>query len=261
MPRCVQLLVLFLIICSLHFVLAEDESEPECTIAIENTGNIIDLRKLRRESGDDWEVTNDNSEVQYKLNVCHATQRLEGMGAYVKESGDGPVGLGKYSSKLEYRNNKAVLTYKTGDPCKYSSLRRASVIFFSCDKSVDESNAPVFVADVDKCVYVFEWRTPVACPVPKNQEGMTGVGLFFTIFFIALLVYFVGGIFYNRMVHHASGISQIPNSGFWKEAWCFVRDMTIIICAQLSLSSCTRSSQRYRNVPVEESNILIEEEE
>jgi len=42
-------------------------------------------------------------------------------------------------------------------------------------------------------------------------------------FLIALLVYFVGGIFYNRMVHHASGVSQIPNSGFWKEAWYFVR--------------------------------------
>ena len=43
---------------------------------------------VKRLCRDDWEVTNDNSEVQYKLNVCNTINQqkeLTGMGAYVKE--------------------------------------------------------------------------------------------------------------------------------------------------------------------------------
>jgi hypothetical protein len=40
---------------------------------------------------------------------------------------------------------------------------------------------------------------------------------------VALFVYFAGGIAYNRIVHHARGLKQIPNYHSWVEAFDFIK--------------------------------------
>lgn len=40
---------------------------------------------------------------------------------------------------------------------------------------------------------------------------------------VALFVYLAGGIAYNRIVHHARGLKQIPNYHSWVEAFDFIK--------------------------------------
>jgi cation-dependent mannose-6-phosphate receptor len=95
----------------------------------------------------------------------------------------------------------------------------------------------------------------------KKKGAKGGWGVFFTIFIIALIVYFVGGIVYNRMVHNASGVYQIPNWEFWSNSCDFLKDMILIILAQCPVFKPRRSGRRsYSNLPRDEENILIEEE-
>ncbi|KAG0329434.1 Cation-independent mannose-6-phosphate receptor CI-MPR, partial [Podila humilis] len=75
---------------------------------------------------------------------------------------------------------------------------------------------------------------------------------------VALFVYFAGGIAYNRIVHHARGLKQIPNYHSWIEAFEFIKDMALILFAK-----CYRPkrSQTYHNLPVDsEINTLIDDD-
>jgi len=40
---------------------------------------------------------------------------------------------------------------------------------------------------------------------------------------VIVAVYFLGGIAYNRIVHHARGLKQIPNYQIWVEGFDFIK--------------------------------------
>lgn len=40
---------------------------------------------------------------------------------------------------------------------------------------------------------------------------------------VVVAVYFLGGIAYNRIVHHARGFKQIPNYQIWVEGYEFIK--------------------------------------
>lgn len=40
---------------------------------------------------------------------------------------------------------------------------------------------------------------------------------------VTVFVYLAGGIAYNRIVHHARGLKQIPNYHSWVEAFDFIK--------------------------------------
>jgi cation-dependent mannose-6-phosphate receptor len=79
--------------------------------------------------------------------------------------------------------------------------------------------------DPDECAYFFEVRSQHACPgAEPHKPGSVGPGsVFAIIFFIAVLVYVVGGIFYQRTVAHARGWRQLPNYSLWAGIWSFVK--------------------------------------
>ncbi|KAG7291035.1 hypothetical protein NEMBOFW57_001044 [Staphylotrichum longicolle] len=73
------------------------------------------------------------------------------------------------------------------------------------------------------------------------QAGQRRAGsVFAIIFFIAVLVYVVGGVFYQRTVAHARW-RQLPNYSLWSGIWSFVKDLFIILT-----SSCARLIPRRR---------------
>jgi len=73
-----------------------------------------------------------------------------------------------------------------------------------------------FVASPDSCTYIFEARTPAACGgVEIAQQSVGPAGVFGVIALIAVLVYLVGGCFYQRTVMHQRGWRQLPNYGLW----------------------------------------------
>ncbi|KAG0026100.1 Cation-independent mannose-6-phosphate receptor CI-MPR [Podila clonocystis] len=239
------------------------EESPDCTVT--HNGKFYDLRPLIRESGDDWVPdTGNDDKIQYRLNVCHTVlykeldvKNPDGVASWGK-SGKGRS-LGQLSKTPFFRSENLLLEYKNGDECLGGTgdLKKSTLIHFVCDNSVSGQGKPVLIADNYECSFWFEWRTPSACATDKPKSDNSG-GVFGTILGVTLFVYFAGGIAYNRIVHHARGLKQIPNYHSWIEAFDFIKDMAMILFAK-----CYRPkrSQTYHNLPVDsEINTLIDDD-
>ena len=143
-----------------------------------------------------------------------------------------------------FRGRKIVLNYTNGSPCPSSpsgkgraldddidsphkpltsdlpvTRRKNTIISLLC---ASDPSAPAmaisFVASPDSCTYFFEARSPHACAgivVDKQEQQIGPAGVFGTIALIAVLVYLVGGCFYQRTVLHQRGGRQLPNFALW----------------------------------------------
>lgn len=104
--------------------------------------------------------------------------------------------------------------------------RKSATFAFRCDReSVTSTAAISFVgADPDECNYMFVVRSQHACAgVEPHKPGSVGPGgVFAIIMIIAIIVYFLGGVFYQRNVANARGWRQLPNYTFWAGIWSFV---------------------------------------
>lgn len=103
--------------------------------------------------------------------------------------------------------------------------RKSTIISFLCDRDPSQSQASIsFVGtDPDECSYFFEAKSVHACASAEpHKPGSVGPGsVFGIILLIAVLVYFLGGIFFNRTVNHARGWRQLPNYSLWAGMWSF----------------------------------------
>ncbi|KAK4106017.1 hypothetical protein N658DRAFT_502555 [Parathielavia hyrcaniae] len=92
--------------------------------------------------------------------------------------------------------------------------RKSATIPFLYDHDPDTPTAFFFVGtDPDTYAYFFEVRSQHACAgaVP-HKPGSVGPGsVLAIIFFVTVLVYVVGGVFYQRTVAHARRWRQLPN--------------------------------------------------
>ncbi|KAI0105463.1 mannose-6-phosphate receptor binding domain-containing protein [Nemania sp. FL0031] len=117
--------------------------------------------------------------------------------------------------------------------------RKSTTIFFSCDRDTLGGLAQVsFIAvDPEECNYVFKVKSAHACAgVEPHKPGSVGPGSVFAIILVvAVLVYLLGGVFYNRTVGNARGWRQLPNYSMWASVWSFICDMFVI-----ATSSCAR---------------------
>ncbi|KAI0455474.1 mannose-6-phosphate receptor binding domain-containing protein [Xylaria acuta] len=117
--------------------------------------------------------------------------------------------------------------------------RKSTTIFFSCDRDALGGNAQVsFIAvDPEECNYVFKVKSAHACAAAEpHKPGSVGPGSVFAIILVvAVLVYLLGGVFYNRTVGNARGWRQLPNYSMWASVWSFICDMFVI-----ATSSCAR---------------------
>ncbi|KAI0539023.1 mannose-6-phosphate receptor binding domain-containing protein [Xylaria digitata] len=117
--------------------------------------------------------------------------------------------------------------------------RKSTTIFFSCDRDTIGGNAQVsFVAvDPDECNYVFKVKSAHACATAEpHKPGSVGPGSVFAIILVvAVFVYLLGGVFYNRTVGNARGWRQLPNYSMWASVWSFICDIFVI-----ATSSCAR---------------------
>ena len=104
--------------------------------------------------------------------------------------------------------------------------RKSTTISFLCDRSPDNPTAVSFVGtDPDECSYFFEVRSQHACAgAEPHKPGSVGPGgVFAIIFFIALAVYVIGGVFYQRTVVKQRGWRQLPNYTLWAGIWSFLK--------------------------------------
>ncbi|KOS18997.1 putative mannose 6-phosphate receptor-like protein [Escovopsis weberi] len=120
------------------------------------------------------------------------------------------------------REDKKAAAASTADAAK--ARRKSATISFLCDRDPGSSTAISFVGtDPDECAYFFEARSAHACGhAEPHKPGSVGPGsVFGLILAIAVLVYVLGGVFYNRTVAHARGWRQLPNYSLWAGIWSF----------------------------------------
>lgn len=97
-------------------------------------------------------------------------------------------------------------------------------------------------ASPDECTYFFEAKSPAACgDAIAPQQSINAGGVFTVIAIIAIAVYLLGGIAYQRTVMHQRGWRQLPNYALWAGIFSFVSDMTMILCG-----SCLKFLPRRR---------------
>ncbi|XMA08489.1 hypothetical protein WAI453_001280 [Rhynchosporium graminicola] len=219
---------------------------------------------------DDWLARGydyHNNTANFTLNVCApvvgALEDVVGVeknlwrnvSAYY-EIDDKKYSIGQNSSELVLRGRRLVLQYTNGSPCsaekkkknsdrdegevetrKDSEVRRKStLISFHCDKDPLATQAAVtFVGtDPDECSYHFEVLSRAACITAEPAKQSVGPGAVFTLIgIIAILVYFLGGVFYQRNVAHARGWRQLPNYSMWSGIGNFIK-VSACFCVQRS---------------------------
>lgn len=134
---------------------------------------------------------------------------------------------------------------------KSSPMRKSATISFHCERDPLKSLAAVSFIGTDpyQCAYFFEVRSPYACAgsEPVELGGVGPGGVFGIIGLIAVVVYFAGGVVYNRNVAHQRGWRQLPNYGMWAGLGGFMTDMAIILFSSCSkcLPGMGRSSRGY----------------
>ncbi|KAF9580175.1 Cation-independent mannose-6-phosphate receptor CI-MPR [Lunasporangiospora selenospora] len=217
-----------------------------------------------RESGDDWTPDTDSDQsTTFKLNVCHTVLHKEldvkdpsNIASWGKRNKG--TSLGQLSKAPFFKGDALLLEYKNGDECYNApNYKKSTTIRFICDPSISGQGNPHLLANNDDCHFWFEWRTPAACPTERRNSG-SGGGVMGIIIGVVIAVYFIGGVAYNRVVHHARGLKQIPNYQTWVNGFEFIKDMAIIVFA-----NCYRPkrSQTYHNLPVDsEINTLIDDD-
>ncbi|KAG6001286.1 hypothetical protein E4U21_004523 [Claviceps maximensis] len=210
----------------------------------------------------------------FTLNICGAVvdpvtdvmgvpkSSWRNVSAYYMAHGD-IYSIGSESKDLVSRGRKLVLQYTGGSPCgeiekpkkgsrsalsktnanssdkEKTTKRKSTTISFLCDRDPSTAQAAVSFVGVspDECSYFFEARSVHACAgAEPHKPGSVGPGsVFGIILVITILVYALGGVFYNRAVKNARGWRQLPNYSLWAGIWSFFSDMFFIL-----FSSCAR---------------------
>ncbi|TVY83617.1 putative mannose 6-phosphate receptor-like protein [Lachnellula suecica] len=258
----------------------------------------------KNEKVDDWHARGYDYPSNFTLNICEPVvgglehrpvgidkDLAQNVSAYY-ETGGKIYSIGQQNSNLTLRGRRLVLQYTDGSPCggenkkrdngddedkksAKDSRRKSTLISFHCDKD-PLATAPslTFVgASPDECSYHFEVLSKDACIGSEPAKQGVGPGAVFAIIgVIAILVYFLGGVFYQRNVAHARGWRQLPNYSMWAGIGSFVKDIFIIgtsSCARflpsrrgysaLSVSANGNGASRGRGRGPEDENRLIDQ--
>lgn len=138
-----------------------------------------------------------------------------------------PIDASSLQRRRWYSGEEGEENRLTGRARKEPARRKSTLLSFICDTSPLLSTRPAisFLGSPDHCTYVFEVRSRYACAgaTPSGEKGTLGPGgVFGVILGIALLVYLIGGIVYQRNVMHQRGWRQLPNYVVWASVISFI---------------------------------------
>ena len=179
---------------------------------------------------------------------------------YTDSEGD-VQSLGHGNQELLFRGKRLLMNYTMGSPCPEldedgmpiekrkidddddddeedddkprkpkkaaKNRRKSTMLSFICDTSPLLATHPAisFVGTMDHCTYNFEVRSRHVCggTTTSDTKGTLGpAGVFGVILGIALMVYVVGGVVYQRNVMHQRGWRQLPNYAVWAGIFGFI---------------------------------------
>ena len=234
----------------------------------------LDGTKYQSASNDSYHVKGYDYPANFTMNFCDSvvepledvegvpTSRMKNVSAYYKDSRGEFYSIGQQNDELVFRGKKLLLNYTMGSPCpdldedgkpidadlvasKANQRRKYSLLHFVCDTSPLVSTRPAisFLGSQDHCNYVFEVRSRYACggTTQSEEKGTAGPGAVFSLIAcIALLVYLIGGIVYQRNVQHQRGWKQLPNYAMWAGIFSFFSVCSL--CFPLAVNAFARHS-------------------
>lgn len=193
-----------------------------CTIQSPLRG-FIDLRELSNVFNDGkavvWHARGFDSGQNYSLGVCLSPVKrtlietpvrdglnVSEVGAFYHDPKSGHIVLmGQLTTAPVFQGHRLTLTYNNGSYCdatRYSNgekMRRKTIVTFTCDRDMMTKAHLSYVASVDDCTYLFEMRSPFACPTSAKADNLAALWIFLLILLAALMVFFSGGFLYRNM--------------------------------------------------------------
>ncbi|KAK6344541.1 Cation-independent mannose-6-phosphate receptor CI-MPR [Orbilia brochopaga] len=219
--------------------------DPPCSATSNRTHTFVNLQSLIRRKGFDQDYSTRHDNISFTLNICApalsaddlhfpSAEDARNVSAYYRK-GDKAYSLGRASLKPKFVGKKLVLDYAGGSLCpkldaeglpiegedNEAGYRRGLTLSFVCDRDLISPPTISFISQRYNCSYWFEVRTASACATVKAQS-LGPVAIFSIISLVALMVYFVGGCFYQRTVLQARGWRQVPHWQTWLRALNFV---------------------------------------
>lgn len=116
---------------------------------------------------------------------------------------------------------------------KCNFAERLVKVTFICDETVTVPST-MDVVEKPTCAFTITVRAKQACPLTKGTGSLSGGAIFVIIVVVVAVVYLIGGIAYNRVKRHQTGLHLLPNTDFWvsifglfvqgcRSSWCFIR--------------------------------------
>jgi cation-dependent mannose-6-phosphate receptor len=195
----------------------------------------------------------------YSLGNLNTTLVPRGSQLVLRYTGGSPCALSKSSESKSTRQVHSGASYKQYDDeantqsdreaqleaaAKDDSAtrRKSAIISFRCnnDPGLIQPRLSFIEVDEDECTYVFSIQSQHACAKAETHKpGSVGPGgLFLIIVLVALAVYLVGGLFYQRTVMHARGWRQLPNYSLWAGIGGFIQVCSRVLRRRLCFLWC-----------------------
>ncbi|KAM8945507.1 cation-independent mannose-6-phosphate receptor [Pelodytes ibericus] len=139
-----------------------------CQVIHPKYGHIYDLKALGEK---DVEIKADDYIYQFKVcggitsSPCLSKAKPGTVSACQVKGTDSKI-AGLVSQKVIFENDLLMINYTGGDVC-HKIYNRSTLILFYCDSA---NKQPTFLKETSDCTYMFEWRTPLACPPLKSID-------------------------------------------------------------------------------------------
>lgn len=200
-----------------------EQTIESCTVFNPHLHTFVDLRGLSSIENDGkplpWSARGYDKKLNFTLGICStAFKKSHDKGDEIKDSvNSSSIGgyyidpaLGKYVSIGEYsttpvvRGKKISLSYTNGSYCDNlqnsktgEKLRKSTTLLFTCDRDMLSRGTISFVDSIDDCHYIFEIKSPHACPTAAKSDDLAVIWIFLLILVAALTVFFLGGSVYR----------------------------------------------------------------
>uniref|UniRef100_A0A673C0F7 Insulin-like growth factor 2 receptor n=1 Tax=Sphaeramia orbicularis TaxID=375764 RepID=A0A673C0F7_9TELE len=143
----------------------------ECRVRDEKSGYEFNLSSLK---GHDYAVV--SGKYTYHLAICGGLEgdvctHKDPSGAAVSScqvDGSNHKIAGYESQVLSYIDGTLLLNYTSGEVC-HKIYQRSTVVHFSCHPDM-MPGTPEFIKETEECVYMFHWRTALACIPVKTTS-------------------------------------------------------------------------------------------
>lgn len=221
--------------CTYHFFWRTRHACPpfhvvDCTVS-SSDGMVYDLSELSSPNMNEEYFSPDKSK-KFVLNVCRSVVHSKSSrcpynaGACLidlKHENES-INIGEVHSGPYLENGSLRLRYTRGTPCKDNSNSSETVIEFKCDKD-GLYPYPQLIGE-EECKYIFEWKTPFACPkfpgstiIPTDAPGNCTIGSPYSDY-----------VFDLNSLKKETGYEVQSDSGF---------HLVVNVCAEVSKEICS----------------------